>query len=774
MSLLLAFLATNDNCRYMTVIDTVQRYIIYELRKRYNHALVITMSTIENGTEKNAFSVLMTKKTPDGTTLRRTLSMGTEFVECPAGCGKRMLQKDINQHLDQCIRLQQNDEGDGTQASQSQAEESPPSSQLLTQPTSVLRCGNKKRRKVTCPSCQNSFPSALINLHLDQCVNRKRSPPKLIAKPPQSASEGIEQSTTTVVNARQQNALSCVEADDDIAINCADDYARDSIGTRSNDTSDTGDVAQGLSDAHVCENNSSDSQRATSGDVTTRKDESQHFDKNSAFATMMQHSKAMFGKKDKGKAPLHLSFHLDESLRVRLSYPMTVETEWSPPVWSVLMNVRDKFANIPDVENPHLPSPIKIEVTVSTDIPTNVNQPIRWVRHHSQLSVPVLKSILQKSIRRRKPMPAVRVAMELADKAVGELLRRLPVIMLEDSYLHPDINVLIWIMMAHTKDYQPSSKVMIRTFQIIYEIAACQWSDPLPPCESTGGVTLTSLFQRDQSEINHTAESGPSSSSSSSAFDEGTAYIWSMLVRAEYGGLKCDIQMLQQYAQVWKDRCCSSEGPPNLHQDTTTTGTTTTTTILTLLAPHTTTDSSTDATSSSADRPLPWHNVPTYLHQKSREQSLDRVVALCQHGVERLVVEDICFEGIDYHCSGIINALLLDDYLCGICYDLMTLAEAWLPPNDDTPTESSLRNERRRTDLEHILKVIIWNFSSSINRRRPLQFDATSVPTSGTRVVETTTTTNDPCIRYKELWNDLIASRVLEYQKKYVQQRMAR
>jgi hypothetical protein len=40
------------------------------------------------------------------------------------------------------------------------------------------------------------------------------------------------------------------------------------------------------------------------------------------------------------------------------------------------------------------------------------------------LKVSHLKSCLQKSIRRRAPLPAIRVAMELADRSWGDLVRR--------------------------------------------------------------------------------------------------------------------------------------------------------------------------------------------------------------------------------------------------------------------------------------------------------------------------------------------------------------
>ena len=59
--------------------------------------------------------------------------------------------------------------------------------------------------------------------------------------------------------------------------------------------------------------------------------------------------------------------------------------------------------------------------------------------------------MLQKSIRRRRPLPSVRIAMELWDKAPGELLRRLSIISLEDSTLHPDLPLLTWLMVAQSK-----------------------------------------------------------------------------------------------------------------------------------------------------------------------------------------------------------------------------------------------------------------------------------------------------------------------------------
>lgn len=70
--------------------------------------------------------------------------------------------------------------------------------------------------------------------------------------------------------------------------------------------------------------------------------------------------------------------------------------------------------------------------------------------HHS-----LVKSMLQKSVRRRRFGSACRLAIELARMSTSELLRRLPIICVEDSLLHPAVPVIVWLMMAESKGYIP-------------------------------------------------------------------------------------------------------------------------------------------------------------------------------------------------------------------------------------------------------------------------------------------------------------------------------
>jgi hypothetical protein len=72
-----------------------------------------------------------------------------------------------------------------------------------------------------------------------------------------------------------------------------------------------------------------------------------------------------------------------------------------------------------------------------------------------QYSVPILKSNLQKSIRRGDRIRALRTAWQLLCQGPTELLRRLPVIIPEDTMIQPALYVeLVWLMAAHAKDYR--------------------------------------------------------------------------------------------------------------------------------------------------------------------------------------------------------------------------------------------------------------------------------------------------------------------------------
>uniref|UniRef100_A0A7S2GEI3 Uncharacterized protein n=1 Tax=Octactis speculum TaxID=3111310 RepID=A0A7S2GEI3_9STRA len=75
---------------------------------------------------------------------------------------------------------------------------------------------------------------------------------------------------------------------------------------------------------------------------------------------------------------------------------------------------------------------------------------------HTGLSVPFLKSILQKNIRRGFSAAAARVSFELACVDWSQLIRRLVVIMVEDSVPHPAAPLLVWLLLADSRSMKSS------------------------------------------------------------------------------------------------------------------------------------------------------------------------------------------------------------------------------------------------------------------------------------------------------------------------------
>jgi hypothetical protein len=683
---------------------------------------------------------------------------GTQFIDCPAGCGRRMLERDVNDHLDRCFS------GGGGGAVSEEAGAGATNKPMAKQ--SPLLLGKKqqqgsrgiltttagtKRRRVLCPVCSTSYPDSLINLHLDRCMQRKHE---------NRSSSGSEtqgrQVRQTLPSCEILNTSSCTmkvtqEADDMVSKSsnakkeqshddflCLQDSAPELNGCSLSDLDgrsrrrSTGSPTVAI--AHnsqipdtLGEEIATSTEAPSSGVITS---EGKSLDKEIAtyrstaseaavakvsifpvllqhrnvFAQMMKQSKRSCAQtKTATILPTQSSFHL-HAHRITLSHSMALPKEHAP-TWSASVQIKDESG--------------VFNVIVSSSVANHSGPPIRWVQRHSRLTVPVLKSILQKACRRRKPLPAVRVAMELADKSLGDLLRRLPIIVLEDSALHPDLDFLVWIMMAQSKDFVPSRQNMTRVFQIVFEIASCPLSDPLPSNDDTGAepaVTLRSLYDRP-------SRLGTLSSEELSS----QSLLWSMLVRGKYGGMKCDVMMLQKYTRMWSDRFDVDDVPE---------------VVISRINPR--------SADGSDKMNMKWSDIPHLLHRKAKQQSLQRVSSLCENGIDQLLMSDVCIEGVDFHCSAILEDLLVDPHIFGMCHDILVLSSNNVP--DST--------KERRHWLESIVKQCMWKYSSGINHRRPICTD-----------------NETPCEAdggYFELWKELFSDRAIAYQKRYIQQRLYR
>jgi len=63
-----------------------------------------------------------------------------------------------------------------------------------------------------------------------------------------------------------------------------------------------------------------------------------------------------------------------------------------------------------------------------------------------------------------------------------------------------------------------------------------------------------------------------------------------------------------------------------------------------------------------------WSDVPTLIHRRAKEQRIQRVTALCSTGSDRLTMEDVCVEGLDFHWSRVMQELIAHRRIFGKCF----------------------------------------------------------------------------------------------------------
>ena len=350
-----------------------------------------------------------------------------------------------------------------------------------------------------------------------------------------------------------------------------------------------------------------------------------------------------------------------------------LETDWT-------VTIRDTPPSEPSAWTATVSSPQGPRI-LHSKVPSAPTPLPRAVQHHSRFSVGVLQSLLQKSVRRRKPLPSVHLAMELSDKSLGHLLRRLPIIALEDSTWHPQMDLVVWLLMAHSKDFGLSAELRRQVWQIVYQVASCARQDRLPEEVSDATTTL---------ETTH-------------------PWIWAMQMRVHYGGMEGDKRMLTDYARVWSRRLADTE-------------------------PHT--------FAGWEQEPLTWRELPERLHRKGLELSQAHV----PNSIVALVRTDLTLEGIDYHCSSVLQEL--DRHAFAICHDLILEAK-----ENEVPEDS----KERRTYVYQVLQACMWNMASGVNMRLDLDGSKLQLET-------------EP---YRWMWNTYLVQHVRAYQERYILDRLA-
>jgi hypothetical protein len=157
----------------------------------------------------------------------------------------------------------------------------------------------------------------------------------------------------------------------------------------------------------------------------------------------------------------------------------------------------------------------------------------------ARLTVSVLKSALQKNVRRGRPMPAVRVAVALMRKtSFSELLRRVAIVCVEDAHAClTRFPALTWLTAAVSRGYEPR----LADVQLVLETIEIMCLVHVKDSEAVTAVDGEDMNEGELAACGHLD-------------DDLLALVRSLQMRACYGGLKGDVRMLRSAGRVWSKR----------------------------------------------------------------------------------------------------------------------------------------------------------------------------------------------------------------------------
>ena len=143
--------------------------------------------------------------------------------------------------------------------------------------------------------------------------------------------------------------------------------------------------------------------------------------------------------------------------------------------------------------------------------------------------------------------------------------------------------------------------------------------------------------------------------------------------------------------------------------------------------------------------------------------SLARIESLLAQRLPGLELADIPPEGIDFHCSGVLDDVLSDPWLFQQCLtQIGALSSSSVLGLGPVPPEAS----EKRSWLEHVLKRCMWDYSSGVNRRLPLLLLDDERVSIARR---NDTAEQDPL---KTIWQSLILPKTRAFAESYVISRL--
>jgi hypothetical protein len=131
----------------------------------------------------------------------------------------------------------------------------------------------------------------------------------------------------------------------------------------------------------------------------------------------------------------------------------------------------------------------------------------------------VLKSNIQKCVRRNLSHQAVISALNLINLDFLTFIRRLIIITIEDVGITDNLPLLVWLMMAYP-NFDLNNEIIQYLLLTVYTL--CRYSNKINPDSDNSNLDWDNL-------------------------DINNDYIVSLLIRSEYGGMKGDIRLINKF-----------------------------------------------------------------------------------------------------------------------------------------------------------------------------------------------------------------------------------
>ena len=346
------------------------------------------------------------------------------------------------------------------------------------------------------------------------------------------------------------------------------------------------------------------------------------------------------------------------------------------------------------------------------------------------LSISRLKSALQKNVRLSRPVAAVRVAWALIRTAeppgggasgLTELLRRLPIIAIEDSLPSPLFPQLVWIMLAHTHGLPLLSGHINLVLAATLQMAA---SNHCEDCRSPSSMVpppLTLAQATADAEVAATFLAAGDSAREKSCNDASLCadLAAALLVRLAYGGMTGDMAMLRTAATVWHRRSQESgaartawarrlraAAEPNAAVATVVSEALMCSFVSGRSRNTTTISSSSSSGSSSTSGCL--------------DGGIDDLRA-AMRGDDGLRWQDIPLSGIDFHCSNVLDAALAHAPTVAELRRLLVAERLEGGREEVVVASDAMMSEAE--DVEGLAKRAMWMCSSGLSAKQEWRTD---------------------------------------------------